>query len=377
MHNFLIIGQGLAGTLIGYRLEKAGQSVVYLDHPGQTSASSVAAGIINPVTGRRYVKSWRIDELLPAARSLYAELEAELGSQFWYDLPLVRTLFNRGELNEWDVRSNDENYADYTEDNPALGAFKELTHPAFAYAGIRHTARVDIGKLVAAYREKLVNEGRFYAAPFQYADLEFTEEGNFKVAVSLPKSQEESHPTTTVLSAENVIFSEGWRGNQNPWFNYLPFGGAKGEVLHVKLAGPMPDRMLKHRVFLVPQQDDTFWVGATAENRFTNDQPTADNAAFLEDRLKELVCVPYEIVGHQAAIRPTVKDRKPFLGRHPNYPKLIIFNGLGTKGASVAPLTSQWLAEHLLAGKELPAEVNIERFALVVNKRSVKTPISG
>jgi glycine/D-amino acid oxidase-like deaminating enzyme len=279
---------------------------------------------------------------------LYAELEAELGIKLWYDLPLVRTLFNRGELNQWDVRSGDENYQKYTEDQPDLGAFNELTHPAFAYAGIRKTARVNIAKLVSTYREKLIREGRFLAAPFDYKDIDIKKEGNYNVAD---------------LTAEAMICCEGWRGQENPWFNYLPLGGAKGEVLRVKLAGPTPKRMLKHRIFLVPQEDDTFWVGATAENRFTNDLPTSENATYLEDRLKELVTVPYEIVNHQAAVRPTVKDRRPFLGRHPDYPNLIIFNGLGTKGTSVGPLCSKWLVEHLLEGKELPVEVDIERFA--------------
>ena len=347
--NYLIIGQGLAGTLLGHRLEKAGKTVCYLDHPQQTAASEVAAGIINPITGRRYVKSWRIDDLLPEARSLYAELETLLGIKLWYDLPLVRTLFNRSELNQWDVRSGDDSYQQYTEDNPDLGVFSELTQPAFAYAGIRETARVDIAKLVSSYREKLTQEARFIATAFDYDSIRTNSDGNFNVAT---------------FEAEAIIFCEGWRGRENPWFNYLPFGGAKGEVLRVKLAGPTPTKMFKHRIFLVPQEDDSYWVGATAENRFTDDQPTPENAAYLEDRLKELVTVPYKIHNHQAAVRPTTKDRRPFLGRHPDQKRLIIFNGLGTKGASLGPLCSRWLTDYLLDNQELPDEVNISRFSL-------------
>ena len=345
--DYFIIGQGLAGTLLGYRLERAGKTVAYLDHPAQTAASDVAAGIINPITGRNYVKSWRIDELLPAARTLYAELEKELNVKIWHDLPLVRTLFNRSELNLWDVRSGDENYQRYTEDNPDLGEFSQLTNPAFAYAGIRETARVDIAMLVNSYRQKLLREGRFVAAAVDYNRLDIDPDGNFNVAT---------------FKAKAVIFCEGWRGRENPFFNYLPFGGAKGEILRVKLAGPTPERMLKHRIFLVPQSDSTYWVGATAENHFADDLPSPQNATYLEDRLRELVTVPYEILSHEAAVRPTTKDRRPFLGRHPNQKNLIIFNGLGTKGASLAPLCSRWLFEHLLENKKLPEEVDIQRY---------------
>ncbi|MEM9260118.1 MAG: FAD-dependent oxidoreductase, partial [Bacteroidota bacterium] len=145
---FLIIGQGLAGTLIGYRLEKAGHEVDYVDAPGQTAASTVAAGIINPITGRRFVKSWRIDELIPAAKDLYQELEGLLGEQFWYDLPLVRTLYHRGDMNDWQVRSADPGYARYLDENPELGQLPNLTVPVFAYAGVRHAARVAVHRLV-------------------------------------------------------------------------------------------------------------------------------------------------------------------------------------------------------------------------------------
>ena len=126
---------GLAGTLIGYRLHRAGHRVDYVDAPGQTAASSVAAGIINPITGRRFVRSWRIDELLTEARTLYSALERELACQIWHDTPLIRTLFNRSEQNDWLARGGDVGYADYLDDDPVLGNVPQLTHPAFAYGG--------------------------------------------------------------------------------------------------------------------------------------------------------------------------------------------------------------------------------------------------
>ena len=102
---FLIVGQGVAGTTLGFRLLRAGHTVHFTDAPGQTAASTVAAGIVNPITGRRFVKSWRIDELLPATRALYTELETFLGGRYYYELPLIRTLYNRGDVNDWQARS--------------------------------------------------------------------------------------------------------------------------------------------------------------------------------------------------------------------------------------------------------------------------------
>ncbi|MEM1215892.1 MAG: FAD-dependent oxidoreductase, partial [Bacteroidota bacterium] len=109
MH-YLIVGHGIAGCLLGHFLERAGVQVTYLDAPAQTAATSVAAGIINPITGRRYVKSWRVDDLLPAAQATYQALEADLGISFYHERPLIRTLFNRGEENDWHARQLDEAY---------------------------------------------------------------------------------------------------------------------------------------------------------------------------------------------------------------------------------------------------------------------------
>ena len=347
---YLIVGQGLAGTLLGYRLERAGHELHYQDAPGLPAASSVAAGIVNPITGRRFVKSWQVDELLPAARALYTELEAELGVRIWYDLPLVRTLFNRGDENDWLARGGDAAYRTFLDDTPALGRIPELTYPAFSYAGIRQAARVDLETLTTAYRDRLRATGRITETELDYADLMPGPEG------IVWKS------SAGTLTFDRVVFCEGWRSRFNPWFNNLPVIGNKGEVLIVRTEEPVLDRLFKHRVFLVPRADGTYWVGATSENGFTDESPTPGQADYLEQRLREVLKVPFIIVEHQAAVRPTVRDRRPVVGVHPKNERLWLFNGLGTKGASLAPLVSEWLLAVLLKGTPLPKEVNLDRF---------------
>ena len=76
--DILIIGQGICGTFLSWYLQRAGISHVVIDHPQSNTASKVAAGIINPVTGRRIVKTWLIDEVMPFAQQAYAELSASL-----------------------------------------------------------------------------------------------------------------------------------------------------------------------------------------------------------------------------------------------------------------------------------------------------------
>jgi len=343
MLNFLIIGQGLAGTLTGYRLEQAGHTVHYADAPGQVAASSVAAGIVNPITGRRFVKSWKIDDLLPEAKALYGELEQLLSCQFWYEQPLIRTLYNRGDLNDWQARSADIGYAEYMDDKPDPGNIPALTAPVFTYAGVRHAARVDVSGLTHRFRQKLLQEGRLKNEKIDYSQIP----GFLDAASDSTRGRRRAGAKKGFKNKDeydHIICCEGWRARNNPFFNYLPHGGNKGEVLLIKTKAPVLDRMFKHRVFLVPLANETYWVGATSENRFADDSPTPANRKFLEDRLAEILTgTEYEVISQQAAVRPTVKDRRMFIGQHPEIPGLWILNGLGTKGASLAPLGSRWL----------------------------------
>lgn len=342
----LIVGHGIAGALLGYFLEEAGESVHYVDAPKQQAATQVAAGIINPITGRRYVKSWRIEELLPFAERTYQKLEAQLGIRFYHQRPLIRTLFNRGEENDWFSRKLDPGYRDYFQEEVDLGAIPDYTQTAFSYMQVGQSAQVNIGVLETALRQQRVAKGCLHEWTFDYDQVEF-----------LDNSCKYENITT-----ERIIFCDGWRSRFNPYFNYLPFGGNKGEVLLIKIPGAKLERIFKHRVFIVPFTDDLYWVGSTSENKFEQEEPTPEGRLFLEGRLAELLTTPYEIVKHNAAVRPTVRDRRPFLGNHPHYPNVYIFNGLGTKGASLAPYWAKHYSDHLQEGIVLDPEVNISRF---------------
>ncbi|HNM27974.1 MAG TPA: FAD-dependent oxidoreductase, partial [Saprospiraceae bacterium] len=91
--------------------------------------------------------------------------------------------------------------------------------------------------------------------------------------------------------------------------------------------------------------------------------PTAGERAILRGRLADMLAAPYEIVAHRAAVRPSTKDRRPFLGLSLLDPRVALFNGLGTKGALLAPYWAQHLADHLLNGAALDPEVDIRRFS--------------
>ena len=82
---YLLIGQGICGTMLSWFLHKEGKSFVIIDDGAKDTASRIAAGIINPVTGRRYVTTWMIETVMPFAIQCYKELENYLGTSLVHE----------------------------------------------------------------------------------------------------------------------------------------------------------------------------------------------------------------------------------------------------------------------------------------------------
>ena len=86
----------------------------------------------------------------------------------------------------------------------------------------------------------------------------------------------------------------------------------------------------------------------------------------MQNRLLEFVTktikVPFEIIHRRTGIRPSSKNRKPVLGTHPEYSQLHIFNGMGTKGSSLAPYFSSQLVDYIEGKVEIPHELNVQRY---------------
>jgi glycine/D-amino acid oxidase-like deaminating enzyme len=220
-------------------------------------------------------------------------------------------------------------------------------NPAFSYGEVTQSAQVNLPVLIDRFRQSLIQSDRILETTFDHQKLETSEH-----AVGYG-----------VHRAKGIIFCEGQAAVDNPYFNDLPFRGAKGEVLIIRIPDTSFEKILKHRVFITPLGDGTYWIGSAYINQYTDDLPTKAGKQFLLDRLADILKVPFELVEHRSAIRPTVKDRRPFLGTHPHLSRLHLFNGLGTKGASLGPFWAKALCEYLTQGQALDAAVDIRRFA--------------
>jgi glycine/D-amino acid oxidase-like deaminating enzyme len=335
MPRFLIKGQGVSGTVLCHELLQQGADVYITDALYPDAASRAAAGIVNPITGKLFVKSWRIDDLLPAAKALYRNLEITLGQTIWHDQPVCRLLNTNADRNQWATRAGMPDYAPYicaSADHDWGAALFDTDTPAMVCGG----GRADLKGLCAAFRQRMQDQGR-------WIDNYALQHGG---------------------AFDAVIHCEGYRAAQNPLFQRVPWQLNKGEALLLRfpdLRAPWPTCMLKKNILLTHLNDGLFWAGAPYIHTFQDALPSAEGRAFVEQGVREMIRLPFVVEDHLAGIRPAVAGRRPFIGRHPEQTDQVLFNGFGAKATSLVPFWAAHLSRHLLEGTPIDPEVALER----------------
>jgi len=344
--DFLILGGGIAGTVLALQLLEKGFSFTMYDKYHEGTASRVAAGIINPVTGQRFVKSWMYDALIDSASYFYNVYDTKWDTQFFKFTKIQRALFKQNEISNFELREADEFYNQHF-DNEKVGEQKRHFKEVGDWCCI-NGARLNLAGFIARAKEYIVNQG----AQVKNETFDFQ---------SLHIQNEELNYDDQVFS--KMICCEGIGILKNPYFNYLPMVPAKGESLILQIPSIDTKDIYKHKVFFVPlDSQNHFWVGANYDWDFETGAPTPEGYEWLLDKVTISLKVPFKVARHIAAIRPTGKDRRPYLGAHPEHANLFVFNALGTKGASLAPYFANHLLEHVEAGQTLNKEVSINRF---------------
>lgn len=341
----LIIGQGLAGSLLAWRLLARGQRVLVVDDGARSSASRTAAGLLNPVTGQRLVLHPEADTLLPAASRLYAELAAEFGRPFFHPLGVRRLFQSQQERELWQRRLAEPAYRPYLDEAWAAGASGlPLADPRGGFFQ-HHTGYLDTDGLLDALREYLRARDGYVEAAFDYAELQLDGEG----------------VRWRGVHAGRAVFCEGYRLLDNPWFDWLPLQPAKGEILTLATAAPLPGEIIKGAKWLLPLPGGRCRLGATYQWQPIDCEPSAAGREALLGALGELFdpSPEVEVLEQRAGVRPGTRDKAPFLGFHPRQRQLGVCNGFGSKGTMLVPWHVERLAAHLLDGAPLPAAADI------------------
>lgn len=341
-----IFGGGLAGTILADHLRKAGKRILIIDDPEKSRCSRVAAGLINPIGGKRLKLVWQADTFIPHAVAYYRALNETTGRRYFHRRAIARFFANSDEAKRWEKRIEDPGYQRLVSPIPEDLLPASFGDPRDGFL-ISDAGYLDTKLIVDTLRAEAISRNEVLSSVFNYDEI-----------VANPDCVR-----FRGYQADRAIFAEGFLGKDNPWFPFVPHRPAKGVIGTIRLHRPLPANtiFLKSK-FLIPRHDGLFCVGATYRWGDYDPQPDSDSIQELESFLDAHLPDQWEWVEYAAGIRPTIAGAYPVVGPLPDNPRIISFNGFGSKGSMQIPYLAKVLVEYLYQQSPLPKEVLPERF---------------
>ena len=323
--NTVIVGQGIAGSMIAFMLHQQQVPFVVIDAGIANTSSRIAAGMFSPISGKRKTIHAITLQQIPFAIEMYKAVELLLGIDFLHTNPVYQVFNSLADQQEVLAKYRDIDFANYIQPNPAI--LPNIKQPNGA-CEISASGWVDCGLLISRFAEWLLQRNALVQTDFIYEDL------------NISKGIMEYHG----LKFENIVFCEGYRAINNPFFKekIIP---CKGDLLTIQYDHLSTDRIIKKgSIYSIDTGHHVFKAGATYQWNNSNEVPEEAGKKMIELQLDDMLDKEYRVLNHQSAIRPTTQNREVIAKQHPDYAGMFMLNGLGTKGILQGP----WWARHLI-----------------------------
>ena len=344
MLDYIIVGSGLAGISFSETLLNSNKSFCVFN-TNKNASTKVAAGLYNSVILKRFNLVWKALEQINLLPQFYGNIEQKTNVILDYNLEVRKRFTSTEDQNEWFVAADKQKLETFL-DAQIISNSNENVNAPFGFGKVLQTGYVDVSLLYDVYQLYLEDLGLFQNEVFDYDNLIMHLDG-FEY---------------NGIKAKNIVFAEGFGLHQNPFFNFLPLDGTKGELLKIHAPNLKLDYCLNSSLFILPIGNDNYKVAATYNWTDKDSLPTEEGKKELLDKLDAIINCEYTVLEHFAGVRPTVLDRRPLVGEHPIHKSMYILNGLGTRGVMLGPYLAQLLFNSIENKTELDPQVDIIRF---------------
>lgn len=345
MSKYLIVGQGLAGSLLAFSLLEKGEEVLIADDYKHASASQVAAGMWNPVTFKRLAASWLAKEMLEEMNLTFRKLEDQLQTKFFHTLPVARIFNSIQDANFWDEKSDHPEVGRYLSARSNKSVQENFNSP-FGNSEVNECGWLNVPLFREAARNYFIQHGNFIDDAVNENEVEYLESSIVWKGRTFDK-----------LLLCNGIGVNQWKGLES--LDLIP---NHGQVLDLKIENLEIDAIVNFGQFLLPYGNNKFRLGATYNWNEVPDEPTDEAKDFLLSELKQRIEQDIVVESQKTGFRPTTRDRRPIIGFAKDNELLGVFGGLGSKGVLLAPYFSKLFASVLTEGSAIPKEASAARF---------------
>ena len=180
--DFIILGQGIAGTSLAWCLRWAGSRFLVVDRQEPVTSSRIAAGLITPITGQKLIMSWRFEEFWPTAIAFYDRVQSETNTQLFARRSMVRLFTNDVEAATFQRRRDAGEYFGIVSQPVRLVNEKWFDSPLGGFE-MCQGGQLDVPGYLDASRKIFEDEGAFLTNDVDVSrDLRIDRDG-----VDLPK----------------------------------------------------------------------------------------------------------------------------------------------------------------------------------------------
>jgi glycine/D-amino acid oxidase-like deaminating enzyme len=341
---YLIVGQGLAGSALALELVRRGKSVQMVDLPGENRCSLVSAGVFNPITGRVPTLTWRATEVFNCLDEFYSHAEELTGARFYHPMPIYRPFANAQDRDTWVHKSQYPDLEPYVQEVYIRPSGEAGVHDPLGGLLVRRSGFVEVPAFLKAFRAYLSQRNTFTETRFQFSDLR----------------REGERWRYGEIEARRVVLCQGVAAQTQGAL--VPIRLLKGEVIIIE-PEVVPRWIYNRGGFAVPVPGTRqVKVGATYFRDDLSQSVTEAARNELIGKAGQLLTMNFRVVGQEWGMRPTAPDRRPLVGALMGFENLFVLNGLGTKGVSLAPFAARALARHLTEGSPIDKEMDLSRY---------------
>lgn len=339
--DYIIVGDGYAGLFFAHQLIRNNKSFVIYSE-GRKSASQVSAGIINPVVLKKFTTFWKAQEQIDFLKSTLNEIESYTGRNYMIHEPIHRIFHDENEQKLWLKKSENEELSGFLDKN--FDHLKGVKND-FKTGKVNQSARLEVSGFFVGLFGYLRNNGQIEEEKFNYHQLN-TKASSYKG-----------------YQFKNIVFCEGMGVKENPYFSEIAVNPNKGHHIKVKLSETIPEKVtIKKKHFLFPADNGLYFYGGTYDREQLHHHVDDSAVEQLVNGLSEIYLYDFEVEEVNFGFRPTVKDRRPIIGRHHEFQNLYVFNGLGARGILNGCYFSRSLYLFIEENIPLHEEVSLNRF---------------
>ena len=330
-NRILIVGHGLSGAILAQTFLQKNQTVDVCEADLPHHASKIAAGLVNPFIGPKLNTPLDIEKCFTEINHFGDYYEKMWGERFYHSIPMYRVFKTSKQADFWVDRSKETPHFCYrpgiinTQDASSLGIRAPYG------MGVTKCLRLHIQSFIGYSRHKLMKNGQWIEGPVDYNRFDY------------PK----------------IIFCEGFRVLNNPWFSFIPVAPVRGETIGID---SYLETSASNGTWAIPVSRKHFMAGSTWDHEDLETGPSQKAKEQILRSLDFLKIDPGKVSKQLSGVRTGTIDRNPILGSHPQNKQVFIFNGFGSRGATTIPLHAKQMVEYILNSTPLPPSVDIARF---------------